>query len=117
MNQEKWNNMFSDQMKAVGYSECTILNYGSCIKLFLEKFNNYPEPEKISADEILKYLLTFTTRNTRKQHHSAIKLFYKNPVFYAHSWDFISLKDSRIDNLFPSEKMIRKIDKIMEYEK
>ena len=34
-----------------------------------------------------------------------IKLFYKNPVFYAHSWDFISLKDSRIDNLFPSEKM------------
>ena len=40
MNQEKWNEKFSEQMEAIGYSGCTKNTYGSCIKLFLEKLGN-----------------------------------------------------------------------------
>jgi len=43
----------------------------------------------------------------------AIKLVYKNPVYYTHSWDFIELKQSRIDRMFPSKRYISKLDYVM----
>ena len=39
-----------------------------------------------------------------------IKKFYPAPVFYAHSWDFVEQKGSKIDAMFPHEKFIKKLD-------
>lgn len=112
MNQEKWLKKFSEQMEAIVYSECTKKTYGSCIKLFLEKFKEYSEPEKISADIILKYLLTFTTRNTRKHHHSAIKLFYKRCVHQEFKFKFIPYpkKETRLPVIIDNSDIQKIID-------
>lgn len=45
-----------------------------------------------------------------------IKLFYKRPVFYAHSWDFIELPRSRIDRKFSHKKFIDKLNYLMSLE-
>lgn len=42
-----------------------------------------------------------------------LKIVYRQPVFYAHSWDFIELKESRIDRMFPSSKFLNKLDYVM----
>jgi len=36
-------------------------------------------------------------------------------VFYAHSWDFIKLPKSRIDKMFSHEKLIKNLEKMLEY--
>ncbi|MBI3334515.1 polysaccharide deacetylase family protein [Candidatus Pacearchaeota archaeon] len=43
-----------------------------------------------------------------------IHLIYRQPVFYAHSWDFISQKDSRIDRLVSHNSFIKKLAYCME---
>lgn len=43
----------------------------------------------------------------------SIKFVYQKPVFYAHSWDFIELKDSKIDRIWSHEKFLEKLDYIM----
>jgi hypothetical protein len=43
-----------------------------------------------------------------------IKAIFKQPVFYCHSWDFIKIKGSKIDRIFPSQKFIKKLDYLME---
>jgi len=48
---------------------------------------------------------------------SLIKLVYKQPIFYAHSWDFIELKQSKIDRKFPHYNFLRKLDYLMSLEK
>lgn len=47
-----------------------------------------------------------------KVYFSVLKRLYKNPVFYAHSWDFIEMKESRIDRIFPYYKLLEKLDSI-----
>jgi len=44
---------------------------------------------------------------------SLIKLIYKTPVFYAHSWDFIELKESRIDRSFSHKRFLSNLDYVM----
>lgn len=46
-----------------------------------------------------------------------LKLFYKNPIFYAHSWDFIELKNSRIDKIFNHDKLLVKLERVMRNER
>ncbi len=45
-----------------------------------------------------------------------IKLIYEKPIFYAHSWDFIELKESRIDKKFNHQNFIKKLGGLMEHE-
>lgn len=47
---------------------------------------------------------------------SLIKTIYTKPVFYAHSWDFVEQRGSRIDKWFQHEDFIKKLDKIMSLE-
>ncbi len=47
----------------------------------------------------------------------SLMILFKNPIFYAHSWDFIEQKESKIDNLFPHNKFIDKLDFIMGLDK
>lgn len=43
----------------------------------------------------------------------ALKGIYREPIFYAHSWDFIELKESRIDRWFSHERFLDKLDYVM----
>lgn len=38
---------------------------------------------------------------------------YKKPIFYAHSWDFIALKDSLIDRRFSHKQLLEKLMLLM----
>lgn len=42
-----------------------------------------------------------------------LKLLYKEVIFYAHSWDFIEMKKSKIDRMFPHTIFIEKLDYVM----
>lgn len=43
-----------------------------------------------------------------------LKLFHKDMVFYAHSWDFIDVK-GKIAKTFPKEKLIKNLDIFLKY--
>ncbi len=46
-----------------------------------------------------------------------IKMFYRKPVFYAHSWDFIELKKSRIDNMFSHKRFLSNLEYLFKISK
>ena len=46
-----------------------------------------------------------------------LKTFYINPIFYAHSWDFIKLEESKVDKIFNHKSFIRKLENVMKNEK
>lgn len=58
-------------------SENTAKNYGSALAFFLSHFKDLKEPKDINADMIIKYLMRYDNLSTRRNAHSAIKLFYK----------------------------------------
>lgn len=91
-------------------------------KLFFSKLNSYKIRENLIEVPCSSLLIPFVSLIIRvfplwllKAYVSMIKLLYKNPVFYAHSWDFIELKESRIDKAFSHEKFITKLGEIMKY--
>ncbi len=86
-------------------------------KPFPHKINNLQEipvvslilpPVSLIVRIFPKWLLYF--------YFKSLKLISKKPVFYAHSWDFIGLKNSKIDKWFPHTKFIKKLDYIMKNE-
>lgn len=58
-------------------SENTAKNYGSAVTHFLSHFNECKEPKDINADMIIGYLMQYDNLSTRRNAHSAIKLFYR----------------------------------------
>ena len=66
-------------LKYRNYSKETIKAYSNCIKLFLEKLNK--DPENISRDEIIDFILFLQSKNespkTVNLYKEAIKFFYK----------------------------------------
>jgi peptidoglycan-N-acetylglucosamine deacetylase len=48
-----------------------------------------------------------------KGYFKLLKIIYKKPIFYAHSWDFIELKQSRIDRMFSYKRFLDKLDYLM----
>ncbi|VVB80286.1 Polysaccharide deacetylase [uncultured archaeon] len=51
-----------------------------------------------------------------KSYIRLIKLTYERPLFYAHSWDFIEMKDSKVDRIFPHTLFLNKLEYIMKNE-
>lgn len=58
-------------------SEATAKNYGSAVAHFLSKHPEVSRATDINADQIIKYLIQYDNLSTRRNAHSAIKLFYK----------------------------------------
>lgn len=58
-------------------SFATAKNYGSAVATFLSKHSHISRPSDITAEQIIKYLLTYENLSSRRNAHSAIKLFYK----------------------------------------
>jgi hypothetical protein len=42
-----------------------------------------------------------------------LKGFYDEVMFYAHSWDFVEQKGSRIDRAFGHERFLKKLERLM----
>lgn len=78
MNIGKYVELYSEDLKLKNYSDNTISNYCSQVKLFLEYFNKVAtKPSEISEKQIKEWLLLSNSINGRKQRISAVKLFYK----------------------------------------
>lgn len=59
------------------YAQCSIENYISQVKCFLEYFNDkFTEPSKINESSIKDWLLLANSINGRRHRLSALKLFY-----------------------------------------
>ena len=78
MNIGKYVELYSEDLRLKNYSENTISNYCSQVKLFLEYFNKVAtKPSEISERQIKDWLLLANSINGRKHRISAVKLFYK----------------------------------------
>jgi integrase/recombinase XerD len=68
---------FQDFIRFKYKSENTAINYGAAVSKFLSSFPEVSRPSDINADMIINYLLKYDNLSTRRNAHSAIKLFYK----------------------------------------
>lgn len=85
----KYIQLYSEDLRLKNYSERTISNYCSQIKLFLQYFESVAtKPSEISERQIKEWLLLANTINSRKHCISAVKLFYsltgKQPLKLKH---------------------------------
>jgi len=51
----------------------------------------------------------------KKIYFNLLKIFNKDLIFYAHSWDFIDVSGSRIAKKWPKERLINKLDCFIEH--
>ena len=89
MNIGKYVELYSEDLRLKNYSQSTISNYCSQVKLFLEYFNKVAtKPSEISEKQIKEWLLLSNSINARKHRISAVKLFYrytgKQPLKFKH---------------------------------
>ena len=89
MNIGKYVKMYSEDLRFKHYSENTISNYSTQVKLFLEHFDQVAtKPSEINEKQIKSWLMLAKSLNGRKQRISAIKLFYtltgKQPLKFRH---------------------------------
>ena len=80
MNNRKWLDLFSRDLKIKYNSEQTRKIYYSGVKKFLEYFHNEREPKEIPNGKIKDWLLQAQTINTRKHRLCSIRSFYSMTV-------------------------------------
>lgn len=66
---------FIQEMRRRNYSQNTIDNYASCIRVFFEQ-SKKDHPKNINEQDIREFLLLPKMVNTQRNYHSAIKKFY-----------------------------------------
>lgn len=66
---------FVQEMKRRNYSQNTIENYASCVKVFFEQ-SVKDHPKNINESDIKDFLAKPQMVNTQRNYHSAIKKFY-----------------------------------------
>lgn len=74
-------------LRVKNYSEDTIENYSSQVKLFLSLIES--DVRRLTSDDIKDYLLTKVNINSRRSTHSALKLFFKLTLGQARKWTYI----------------------------
>ena len=81
---------YERDLRQIRFSEATIKNYSSNLKLFLEYFSKKDSPKHISIDEIKNYL-TQVANNSNYQNavHSSIKKFYELTMQQKNKFSFI----------------------------
>ena len=67
---------FEQEMKRRNFGQQTIENYSSCLKKFFGQ-STKDHPKNINESDIRNFLSSFTTPNTQRAYHSAIKKFYE----------------------------------------
>jgi len=66
---------YIQEMERRNFSKNTIENYSGCVKLFLEK-SGKDHLKNINESDIRNFLHSYSTVNTQRNYHSAIKLYY-----------------------------------------
>jgi integrase/recombinase XerD len=75
MNISEHTGNFIQEMKRRNYSDNTIDNYVSCLKIFFAQ-STKDHPKNINESDIKDFLSQFKEVNTQKVYHSSIKKFY-----------------------------------------
>lgn len=93
------------------------------IKNFLSKRSIYQIEKNLREIPTSSFILPFVSltarvlpKNILRAYTCLIRIFYEKPVFYAHSWDFIKIKDSKIDNYFSHELLLKRLEYLMKDE-
>ncbi len=76
MNFPKYEQSFIQEMKRLNYSDETVKNYVSCLRMFFNYFKQKEHPLHINESDIKEYLGKFNVTNTQRAQHGAIKKFY-----------------------------------------
>jgi integrase/recombinase XerD len=76
MNVSEHVQFFIQEMTRRHFSKQTIKNYGSCAEIFFRQ-STKDHPKNINEADIREFLGKFTTANTQRAYHSAIKKFYE----------------------------------------
>lgn len=66
---------FEQEMRRRNYSENSIKNYSSCLKIFFSKSNS-DHPKNVHEKEIRNFLSGIKEVNTQRNYHSAIKKYF-----------------------------------------
>jgi site-specific recombinase XerD len=102
---------FIQEMKRRGYRENSILNYSSCIDVFLSKINK-DHPKNINEQNIKDFLTNCIKANTQRNYHSAIKLFYD--ICLNQKQKFKNIPYTRIDKNIPIILSVDEIQKMFD---
>ena len=70
-------NIFVQKMRSKNWSNATIKNYASQVRIFLNNFKDRDRARNINANEIEDYLLEKVNINSRKHARCGINAFYK----------------------------------------
>lgn len=115
MNYSTYLQNYERDLKAIRFSNETIKNYCSNVKLFLEYFKSKDSPKHISSDEIKNYLIE-KSKNSNYQNaiHSSIKKFYDLTIKQSNKFNFIppAKKERKIPLVIDVDELVQKIDKI-----
>lgn len=76
MNWKAAHDAFTIKMQSKNWSDSTVKNYGSQVRLFLQRFAHVPKAIEVPARDIEAYLLTITNINTRNHARCGIQAFY-----------------------------------------
>ena len=111
----KYVELYSEDLKLKNYSENTIANYSSQVKLFLEYFNKVAtKPSEISEKQIKEWLMLANSINGRKHRISAVKLFYKytgkQPLKFKHIE--YPRSEKKLPKIIEKDFLLDKISKI-----
>jgi integrase/recombinase XerD len=92
-------------LRVKNYSEDTIENYSSQVKLFLSTIKS--DVRRITSDELKDYLLKKININSRRHVHSALKLFFKLTLNQYRKWEYISYarREHRAPIILSEEEM------------
>lgn len=89
LNFSKYGEHFERMMKAKNLSENTKKSYRCDVSIFFRYFKNKLTVKHINSNEVIDWLLTYESYNTRKAKHCAVKWFYDWVINQPHKFDFI----------------------------
>lgn len=115
MNISNYIKNYERDLKQIRFSDLTIKNYCSNVKLFLEHFKEKDSPKHISCDEIKDYLIGVAfNSNYQNAVHSSIKKFYDLTVQQKNKFNFIpyAKKEKKIPLVIDVEMLVKKIESI-----
>jgi len=119
---EKYNFQYDSSYTPLNFLQ--LLFFPTKLKLWIRHFFSPRKPYKIKENLIERapssFFLPFTSLTIRVLPMPCLEIYiwllkkiYKQPIFYCHSWDFIRLKGSKVDRIFPTKVFQRKLSKIL----
>lgn len=105
---------FTIKMQSKNWSQSTVKNYGSQVRLFLQKFAHVPKAIEVPAKDIEQYLLTVTNINTRNHARCGIQAFYSLVVNQPMKLQHIPWpkKEKKLPRVIDKEDIVLKVQRI-----